>query len=311
MLSGTGDRPPAGSFRFNTDLANLVVPTMATVGGWWTRHFVASFPGNDAERGAYLGVPLLVIVVLFAWSGRRRAGARFLVVGFALAVFLSLGVFLTVDGHESVRLAWDYLYSRPLFENVMPVRLMAYASLAAAVMTALYASSRFGPVWLRAAVTALAVLALVPNVSWSAWSRSPQVPRLFETSLYKKCIGHGENVLLLPFGTLGDGEIWQVRSGFWFNDAGGYISPYPPASYTQTLGVQQVATEKIPPDVGTNQVLQLVRLEHVTSIVVDAHAYSLWAPVLRAFGRPQEAGGAYIYRLRGALPLRAACSAAL
>ena len=61
-----------------------------------------------------------------------------------------------------------------------------------------------------------------------------------------------------------------MRSGFWFNDAGGYISPYPPESYTQTLGVQQVATEKVPPDVGTNQVLQLVRLEHVTSIVVDA-----------------------------------------
>jgi hypothetical protein len=311
IVSAPGDRPPTGSFAFNADLANLVVPTMATVGGWWARHFTASFPGNDAERGAYLGVPLLVIVVLFAWSRRRSRAAWFVVVAFAAAVILSLGGLLTVDGDQIIRLPWNWLENRPLFENTMPVRLMAYASLAAAVMAALWASSRFGPVWLRAGLLSLAVLTLVPNVSWGAWSRSPQVPRLFETGLYKKCLGRGENVLLLPFGTLGDAEIWQVRSGFWFNDAGGYISPYPPASYTQTLGVQQVATEKVPPDVGTSQVLQLVRLEHVTSIVVDADAYRLWARALRPFGRPQEAGGAYIYRLRGALPLRAACAAAV
>jgi hypothetical protein len=310
VVSAAGERPPSGSFRFNTDIANLVVPTMATVGGWWTRHFTDGFPGNDAERGAYLGVPLLAVIAFFAWSRRRSAGAWFLVVAFGVAVFLSLGVYLTVDGHQSVRLVWSWLYTRPLFENTMPVRLMAYASLAAAVMAALWASSRFGPAWLRGGLTALAVLTLVPNVSWNAWSRSPQVPHLFTTSLYRKCLGRGETVLLLPFGTDGDAEIWQVRSGFWFEDAGGYVSPYPPASYTQTLGVQQIATEKIPPDVGANQVLQLVRLEHVTSIVVDAAEYGLWAPVLRSFGRPQEAGGAFIYRLRGAPPLRAACSAA-
>jgi hypothetical protein len=209
-----------------------------------------------------------------------------------------------------VRLAWSWAANRPLFENAMPVRLMAYASLAAAVMAALWASSRFGPAWLRAGLVGLAVLALVPNVSWSAWSRTPQVPRLFSTSLYKSCLGRGENVLLLPFGTNGDAELWQVRSGFWFNDAGGYVSPYPPRSYTRTLGEQQVATEKVPPDVGTPQVLELVRLEHATAIVVSAPAYSLWAGVLRPFGRPQEAGGAFIYRLRGALPQRAACAAA-
>jgi hypothetical protein len=311
VVSAPGNRPPIGSYQFNTDLANLVVPTMATVGGWWARHFTASFPGNDAERGAYLGVPLLVVVALFAWGRRRSAAAWFLVAAFAVAVFLSLGDYLTVDGHQEVRLVWSWLYNRPLFENAMPVRLMAYASLAAAVMAALWASSRFGPAWLRAGVVGLAVLALVPNVSWSGWSRSPQVPSLFTTSLYKKCLGRGENVLLLPFGTLGDAEIWQVRSGFWFDDAGGYISPYPPASYTLTLGVQQIATEKVPPTVGSYELTQVVRLENVTSIVVDANAMSLWGPSLRPFGTPQKAGGAYIYRLEGAPPLRAACAAAL
>ena len=310
VVSAAGDRPPGGAWLFSTDLANLVVPTMATVGGWWSRHFVVSFPGNDAERGAYIGVPTLVIVALFAVRGWRTAGGRFLVAAFLLIVFFSLGVWLTVDGRHVLTLPWQYLVDKPLFENVMPVRLMLYASLTGSVIVALWAASGARPRWLRIGLSALAVLALVPNVSWSAWARTPQIPALFTTNLYKACLGRGENVLLLPFGTDGDAMLWQVRSNFWFKDAGGYISPYPPAGYSGIAGVRRVATEAIPPDVTTNDVLQLVRLENVTSIVVDATAESLWGPVLRPFAQPQLVGGAAIYRLRGSPPLRSSCAAA-
>jgi hypothetical protein len=68
--------------------------------------------------------------------------------------------------------------------------------------------------------------------------------------------------------------------------------------------------EGIPPDVTTNDVLQLVRLEHVTSVVVDAGARSLWAAVLRPFARPQVVAGALIYRLFASPQLRQTCAAA-
>jgi hypothetical protein len=310
VASAPGDRPPEGAWAFSTDLANLVIPTMATVGGWWTRHLVESFPGNDAERGAYLGAPVLVIVVLFGVRRWRSAGARFLLAAFLLAVFFSLGVWLTIEGNRVLRLPWQYVINKPLLENVMPVRLMVYASLVAGVMVALWASSDARPRWLRVGLTGLAVLALLPNVSWSAWSRTPQVPRLFTTSLYKSCLGRGENILLLPFGTDGDAMLWQVDSNFWFDDAGGYISPSPPAEYTELDGIRRIALEGIPPDVTTNDVLQLVRLEHVTSVVVDASARSLWAPVLRPFARPQVVAGALIYRLFASPQLRQTCAAA-
>jgi hypothetical protein len=310
VLSAPGDHPPGGAWSFSTDLANLVIPTMATVGGWWTRHVVQSFPGNDAERGAYLGVPLLAIVALFGLKRWRSAGARFLLAAFVLAIFFSFGVWLTIDGHRALRLPWTFVINAPLLENVMPVRLMVYASLAAGVMVALWAASDVRPRWLKIGLTGLAVLALVPNVSWSAWARTPQVPRLFTTSLYKSCLGKGENVLLLPFGTDGDAMLWQVSSNFWFDDAGGYISPFPPTGYTELNGIRRIALEGIPPEVTTNDVLQLVRLENVTSVVVDARARSLWAPVLRAFARPQVVGGALIYRLFGAPPMRQVCRAA-
>jgi hypothetical protein len=311
VATGTGFRPPAGANLFSADLLNLVVPTMATVGGWWGRHLAVHFPANDAERGTYLGIPLLAIVGLYGWQRWRTAGGRFLLVCFVLAVLAALGPWFTVDGSQQFLLyPWTWLSNKPLFRNVMPVRLMVYAALAAAVMAAIWAASRARPPWLRIALPALAALALIPNVSWSAWSRTPQVPPLFTTGLYKSCIARGENVLLLPFGTLGDAMLWQVRSNWWFRNAGGYVSPFPPASYTWLLGMQKVATEDIPPAVSTNDVLQLVRVKHVTSIVVDAPAASLWAQWLKPFGRPQAVGGAVIYRLSKAPGLRAACTAA-
>ena len=284
---------------------------MANLGGWWTKHFVAAFPANDAERGAYLGVPLLVIVALFAWQRRRQPTGRFLVVGFLLAVFLSLGAYLTIHGRQLITLPYGHLINKPLFENVMPVRLMAFASLAAAVMVALWAASSFRPSWLRVGLTALAVLTLVPNLAWGAWARTPQVPPLFTTGLYKSCLGRGENVLLLPFGTLGDSMIWQARSHFWFRNAGGYISPFPPRRYQEFTGIYKIATEDSPPDVTTNDVLALVRLQHVSSIVLaDDDLAWRWKGVLGAFGRPQAVGGTLIYRLHGAPPLRATCARA-
>jgi hypothetical protein len=305
-----GGRPPSGAEAFVADLVNLVVPTMASLGGWWARHLETHWAANDAERGTYLGVPLLIVVALFAWQWRRSATGRWLVACFLLAVLCSFGSQLHVNGDAVLTLPWSHLALRPLFRNVMPVRLIVFASLAAAVMTALWAASSRSPRLLRVLLPALAALALVPNLSWAAWSRTPQVPELFTTGLYKSCLGRNENVLLLPFGTRGDTMLWQVRSGFWFRLAGGYISPYPPKGYTLTEGMFRVATEEIPPDVTTGGVLQLVRLKHVTTIVLDADQESLWGHVLRPFANPQRVGGALIYRLRDAPPLRARCAAA-
>ena len=60
----------------------------------------------------------------------------------------------------------------------------------------------------------------------------------------------------------------------------------------------------------TGSVLVLVRVQHVTSIVLDAKQEDLWGRYLRPFARPQTVGGTLIYRLRPAPDLRRACAAA-
>ena len=51
------------------DLLNYFVPTrLSPVSFGWTRHLAAGFSGNVHEEGAYLGIPVLVMVALFARS---------------------------------------------------------------------------------------------------------------------------------------------------------------------------------------------------------------------------------------------------
>jgi hypothetical protein len=310
VVTGSASRPQAGAREFSADLLNLVIPTRASVLGWWTGGIAGHFPGNDVERGAYLGVPAIAIVSLFIWQRRRSRTTYFLAAGLLLAFVLALGSRLTVDGHEHVGLPWEHLAFRPLFENVMPVRLALYMTLAVAVITALWAASGAPPRWLRIALPALAVLAIVPNLGWSAWARDPQVPALFSSSLYKSCIGRGETVLLLPFGTLDDSLLWQARASFWFDVAGGYVSPDPPPGYTYPAGVFAIATESLPPEVTVASVRELIRAKGVTTIVLEQRGSGVWLPVLSPLARPQAVGGAYVYRLPGAPPLGPACAAA-
>ena len=126
---------------FPADLLNLVVPTrISLAGSAWAGGISDRFVGPIAERGAYLGLPTLVIVGLFSWSGRRTGGGRFLLAAFALAVFAALGTSLHVAGERIVVLPWAAVAQLPFFSNVLPVRLMLFASLAAAVMAASWAA---------------------------------------------------------------------------------------------------------------------------------------------------------------------------
>src|SRR5439155_23500673 len=86
-LATSSERTPnPGAQTFNGDLLNFVVPTRASLGGWCGSALAAHFPRNDIQRGAYLGVPTLV---LLAWSWlaqRRRSAARLLLVLFDTGV---------------------------------------------------------------------------------------------------------------------------------------------------------------------------------------------------------------------------------
>lgn len=296
-LEGYSARPPSGSEEFVSDLVNFVVPTALSVGGWWTTGVAERFPANIVERGAYLGAPTLLIVCWFGFAGRRTASARFLIVAFLAASIASLGSWLTVDGHRLIALPWIHLAARPLFENVAPVRLSAFAALAAAVIVSIWSASQVTRLWIRALVGGLAVLAVAPNPFWHEWANSPKLPAMFTSGLYRSCLERGENVMALPFGGAGDSMLWQADSAFWFHLVGGYVSPTAPPEFQSPHPIQQIAANDEPPKVTTRAIREFVRAKHVSTIVLDATEASTWRPVLDPIAHPERAGGVFVYHV--------------
>jgi hypothetical protein len=279
---------------FVADLANVVVPTQITLAGHgWAGSIARHFPANDSERGAYLGAPAVVVVALYAWSRLRAAGGRFLVASLLLALLASLGATLTIDGHRSLSLPWAHVGYLPLFDNVLVVRLALYTTLAAAVAVALWTASRTRGV-LRWALPALCVLAIVPNPAATGFATSFGVPRFFTDGDYRTCLARGENILPLPVTFNGSPNLWQVKSGFRFTMAGGYVFSGPPDSFLKPPAVASIATGNT---ADTRTLRVYLRQKHITSVVVDEDQRAQWAPALDRIAKPHDVGGVVLYRI--------------
>jgi hypothetical protein len=286
--------------KFSADLANLAVPThiiALTTSGLTSisRHF----PGNDAEQGAYLGLPTLAIVVWFAIRGRSAAVTRFLVGLLALSVVVSLGTALRVEGDRKLWLPWSLVARLPVLDNVLPVRFAVYTALAAAVIVALWAASTRG--WAAVVLPALAIAVLVPAV-WRPDFRSlPQRWPFFTQGAYKLCIPKGENVVVFPYGFRGDSMLWQAESGFWFRMAEGYLTPKPPEPFIDDPLVQKLTYTYEP--AGPAQILGFARRKHVGRVLsteIDQHPSGL---VMHRFGPLQVLGGMMVAPACGYKPL--------
>jgi hypothetical protein len=282
------------------DAANLVVPTETTlVREEYAKAIAGEFIGPLAEQGAYLGVPLVVLLGWFAWQRLPRPAGRLLVVLLALGIVAELGVELRVSGDRVLPLPWALAAKLPGLEHVLPGRFAMYVSLGAAVAVALWGASRRPAVVVRVGLIAAAVIAILPAVSRDLWDTTPARPPFVADDLYRTCFRSDENVFVPdPAGT--DAMLWQAESDYEFRLANGLI-PQLPDAVPDHEAATQVLYNTIP-EGGGPRVVRLARGIEATVILLDAeHAW--WGPELAKAGlEPVEVGGVRLYHLRPALP---------
>jgi hypothetical protein len=129
---------------FRADLSGLVVPSsLMYFHTASSAAAAASFQGQLPEYLAYLGVPLLVVLVAASVRFWRRPAVRALAVAALVTEVFSLGGTLLAGGHSytGIKLPWYWVQSLPLLSSVIPDRFSIVADGAAAALLAFAADA--------------------------------------------------------------------------------------------------------------------------------------------------------------------------
>ncbi len=300
-LRGFHSGPPYPQDAFYSDLLSFVLPANESNFLFGSLYRDTAHVAGDE---AYLGLPALLIVGLFARSFGRTTGGRFVLAAFVAAVIFALGPFLTVDGTRIGILPWAIVHNLPGFDDVLTARFAVYVALVAAVATAMWLSSA-RPGMLRVALPALAVLAILPALTTDVWATGYRLPALITSSAYRRCLDSKANVLTLPI-IQSDDDLWQAEEHFRFRLAGGWLGEwYIPPAFLATPGLT-TATPGL--RLGPRQAATIrafTEAHHVTAIVIEPKYAKVFAGALDRLASPRRVGGVVLYELAAGAPCRA------
>ena len=221
---------------FVNDVSGFVTPS-----GQQLFHTAASaaaaarYQGGPAEYLAYLGWPLIVVLVIATAACWRHPAVRAMALTLVLLELISLGGHPLVSGvsDPGVNLPWHWLEELPVLGSALPTRLSIVADGAAAALLAFgvdLARARMGRVsagrW-SALVTAVAVLACLPLVPRPlAPADASPVPAGWTAAISALRLPPGARVLIVPVPTptLTVAMRWQADTGQPESLIGGYFT---------------------------------------------------------------------------------------
>lgn len=311
-----GDLQPHGVYV--TDLLNFVVPTLfMAIKPAALVDLSVRWTGNSSEWNAYLGAPLVLLLLGTLAVSWRSAVVRMAgLVGLSMAV-LSLGPRLHVGGVDTgVHLPYRALDRLPVLGNVLPSRLALFVYLAAGLVLAVFLRQALSARYKPAAVAGLAVVmvALAPLFPALPWYSAPADSPAFFGGAVADRVQPGQLLMVLPaYGPDSPRPmLWQAAAGMRYRMPAGYIF-VPGAGNAPALGprpsafsdlLAPIADGAAPPSLDPARraaVLADLSSRGVVGVVVGpmGHQAESVATLTDLFGRaPEEDGGVYEWWLR-------------
>lgn len=209
---------------------------------------------NRTEENAFFGWPLIVFMaVLTIWLW-RSVMARAIAISMIVMAWLSLGVQMVVDHHETgIPGPWQLFAGLPLFDSLLESRLAmgcipaVGALLAIATDRVFQAAPAFRDrglplrgLWLGAL---LAVLLPIAPTQLETVTRPP-TPQFFTDGTWKRYVTSG-SVVAVPLPSPGDAQAlhWQTDTGLGFPIADGYfVGPNGPGDKRGRYGAPERPT---------------------------------------------------------------------
>jgi hypothetical protein len=254
------------------------------------------------DAGAYVGLPMLLIVAMFFRSGRDREQSRFLAAMLAFVYVATLGTRLHFAGKSLFALPWWLFAKLPFLNSALPVRFSICLHLILAIIAATWMAQSKCTRAAKSVAAVMLVVFLLPNMHADYWAEQLETPEFFDSGQYRTYLQPGENVLVLPF-TTGQASTWQALSGMYFAMPQGWIGPAP-RSFLEWPIVYSFATKLAIPDEG-DQLYAFLATHRVTAVIMDTRQTEAVTTGLALLGQRQvilrEIGGVKLARPASAL----------
>ncbi len=212
-----------------TDPRNFFFPTIVTYFSTpYLLNISGTYDGNASEQGAYLGLPLILLVAVFFAARRHQPYVKPLALVTLLLILFTLGPHLQIGLRSShVLLPWELTRHVPLIGELLPSRFTMYIALSTGIAAALALATARGPWrWVNYGLAVAACIVLYPNRSILSWWAWPSAPFLTAENV-RATLGKLPNVLVLPFADAGPGMAWQLNARMSFQQTGGYVGFVP------------------------------------------------------------------------------------
>jgi hypothetical protein len=225
-------KPPRPVLFTAMDLASFVMPRAGSISGIaWLAHSAANV--NPESTAGYVGAPLLVVAILLAVVNWQSRLVRFLACMLIFVTVASLGPVLYLDGRSVATLPWGGLYDLPVVRNAWMSRLVVFAFLALAVITAqwLAGSGRLQTLT-RWPLAVLVIAAMALNAFPVSDAGKSSVPAFISSGEYRSQLSQGEIVVVVS-NVANAGMLWQAQTGFYMRISGGFVN----MGYNPTIGL--------------------------------------------------------------------------
>ena len=311
---------------YKNDLAAFVTPDSSQlIHTSASAAMAARYAGLAPEYVAYLGIPLIVVLVIASVAYWRHLPVRACAVTTVLLLLLSLGAhpLLSVSANPltqrpgGITLPWGWFEQMPVLDASLPNRLSIVADGTAAAVLAFAIDLTFarlrrtslgrgkhGGAWAGAIVAVIAAAAVVPLIP-TPLPATPAValPNGWNTTLSALRLPVGFRLLIVPAptATLDDGLRWQADGGQRVSLIGGYFegpdstgrayidgpgSP-PLAFYLDYLWAGRGWNAPPPPAPSQRQIAATLRYWSPQAVVADAVGRpALQRYLIGIFGKP-------------------------
>jgi hypothetical protein len=301
ISGGTQKGNPELADIYGLDFANLIFPTLTT---WLGHHdftpLWSTFEhGNASESNGYLS---LAIVVAFAtWFftlGKRSVLGKLLMIAIVVSLIAALGAHLHVAGQETMTLPFNWMKTLPIFDLIVPSRIVMFTTLAISIGIAAWLAKPGGWILGRWLLVLVGAVLIFPNLESALYGVPPVNPKFFSTGMYRHYLARNETVLVLPFGPNDISTLWQAETGFYFYMPEGYVSSTIPSQFEPQPGVRELF-DNVPPSAAVLR--SFIQAHYVSHVVVDPTKAGPWPGVLAQLGlHDRIVGGVLLYPIPGA-----------